>query len=238
MDEKPEWPRDFQPVLEALAAVRRLAAEVHEPSLVGAEGYRVWGDGAVTFLRARPDRGPGQYSSEPVRRPVLLGSYAPFPVGEGDCVFVPTIEAAERLRRAMCDRIPAFSEGVGALGAMVAASHDPRLPRVENTHAYRVWQDGEITAEKGGSLLGRRTLHTVAPPLEGVRHPMPVGDPDGDSYAWVTHADALRVRAAMAAVLGAPDPHRAAEELARTPELAAPEALIGWIAETRCAGRG
>lgn len=228
MDRKPEWPRDFRPVLEALAAVRRLAAETHDPSLEGAECYCVWGDGAVT----RRARGPGGYSSEPVLRPALAGSYGPFPVGgAGAYVCVPTAGAAEALRAAMGARAPAFAEGAETLGALIAAAHDPRLPAVEGDHAYRIWQDGEITSQKGGSLLGRRTVHTISPPLAGVRRPMPAGDPDADSYAWVTHSDALQIRAAMAAVLGAPDPCRSAEELARAAELAAPEALVGWIAE-------
>lgn len=225
MEKKPEWPRDFRPVLEAVAEVRRLAAAAHDPSLVEAESYRVWGNGTVTHHR------PGRYSSEPTRRPVLLGSYGPF--GGGEFVCVPTIEAAEALRRAMSDRVPAFAEGAETLGALIAAAHDPRLPTVEDSHAFQVWQDGEITAQKGGRLLGCRSLHMIAPPLEGVRHPMPAGDPKADSYAWVTHSDALRIRAAMAAVLGAPDPHRSAEELERAAELASPEALVRWIA-----GRG
>ena len=34
---------------------------------------------------------------------------------------------------------------------------------------YQVWEDGEITLQKGGSLLGHRRLHCIMPPHVEVR---------------------------------------------------------------------
>ena len=47
-------------------------------------------------------------------------------------------------------------ETIDALAALdrPAAKQDPMV--------YRVWEDGEITLEKGGDLFGQRTLHCVS----------------------------------------------------------------------------
>lgn len=33
----------------------------------------------------------------------------------------------------------------------------------EQPMVYRVWEDGEVTLEKGGELFGQRTLHMIHP---------------------------------------------------------------------------
>ncbi len=230
MAAKPEWPQAFQPVRDAIAGVRRMADEVHNPSLEGSACYCVWDDGAVTSRTKCPS---GRLAVGTVRKPVLLGRYGPFPVcgGAGTFVCVPSEAAAESLRQAMCERVAVFSEGATTLEAMIAAAHNPQLATIESGLVHQVWQDGEITAQKCGSLLGRRNLHMLAPPLQKVRHPMPEGDRYANSYAYVTYSDALRIRAAMALVLGAPDPYRSADELSGRAEKTTPESRVEWIAQ-------
>jgi hypothetical protein len=41
------------------------------------------------------------------------------------------------------------------------ALHYPEAPSTGEM-VYSVWEDGEITLEKGGDLFGRRTLHCIS----------------------------------------------------------------------------
>ena len=41
--------------------------------------------------------------------------------------------------------------------ALVAAHHKPDLAK--GSMVYQVWEDGELTLQKGGDLLWQRTLH-------------------------------------------------------------------------------
>lgn len=45
--------------------------------------------------------------------------------------------------------------------AAIARYHAPEAKA--QSMVYSVWEDGEITIEKGGSLFGQRNLHCVAP---------------------------------------------------------------------------
>ena len=61
---------------------------------------------------------------------------------------------------------------------------------------HQVWQDGEVTLQKSGELLWQRTLHCDKPAVPGAANAM-LEFPHrrgSNSYAWVTEADALRVR--------------------------------------------
>lgn len=42
----------------------------------------------------------------------------------------------------------------------VVTAHKPE--HQADNMVYQVWEDGEITLQKGGSLWGQRTLHTIA----------------------------------------------------------------------------
>jgi len=67
----------------------------------------------------------------------------------------------------------------------------------KNAFVYRVWEDGEVTQEKAGHLLGSRTLFTVKPPTRGYLPPeaMPHTE-DGHGFAWSgDEKAALSVRA-------------------------------------------
>jgi len=46
------------------------------------------------------------------------------------------------------------------LAAALIAAHDPSLLDREG-HVCQVWEDGELTLQKSGSLLGQRTLHMI-----------------------------------------------------------------------------
>jgi hypothetical protein len=43
----------------------------------------------------------------------------------------------------------------------IAKHHHPELAQIEGGNVYQVWEDGEVTLTKCGSLLGHRTLHTI-----------------------------------------------------------------------------
>lgn len=42
----------------------------------------------------------------------------------------------------------------------IAAAHMPNAHERENSHVFSVWEDGELTMEKCGSLFGQRNCHT------------------------------------------------------------------------------
>jgi len=61
---------------------------------------------------------------------------------------------------------------------------------------YQVWEDGEITLQKSGDLLWRRTLHSIhygmsdkAIPIEDFPHKS-----GSHGFAYVNEADALCIR--------------------------------------------
>lgn len=88
----------------------------------------------------------------------------------------------------------------------------PSLAEEEAGMVTQVWEDGEITLQKCGALLWRRTLHMTAPGVTGAGDlglvlPHRHGD---HSYAFVTPEDAYRVRAVIHELAGHtdPDPYR------------------------------
>jgi hypothetical protein len=92
--------------------------------------------------------------------------------------------------------------------------HAPDLAKIDGM-VTQVWEDGEITTQKAGRLLWKRELHQQYPPLPGAKFQMPVALGAGEhSYAFVTHQDALRVRARMCRDGGIEDPSGAQSELA------------------------
>lgn len=79
--------------------------------------------------------------------------------------------------------------------AFIAKAHKPELAKVEGGHVYQVWNDGELTLTKAGSLLGSRTLHMIMPgnPDNALSwHEMPVKHPNVSrklGFAYVTRED-------------------------------------------------
>lgn len=55
-----------------------------------------------------------------------------------------------------------------ALLAFLLANHKPELLEHpeggDGAHVFQVWEDGEFTLQKGGSLLGMRNLHMISYP--------------------------------------------------------------------------
>lgn len=45
--------------------------------------------------------------------------------------------------------------------AAIAVYHDPNAH--QSSMVYSVWEDGEVTLEKGGELFGQRNLHCINP---------------------------------------------------------------------------
>jgi len=48
------------------------------------------------------------------------------------------------------------------VAAFILSVNDKSLSEEEG-HVYQVWEDGEITLQKCGSLLGQRNLHCITP---------------------------------------------------------------------------
>ncbi len=79
--------------------------------------------------------------------------------------------------------------------ALCLGVHNPELAKQEG-HVSQVWEDGEHTSQKGGSLLGQRTLHTFA---AGGAHPeltafllehFPCKNSSGHAYVFCTSTEA------------------------------------------------
>lgn len=84
--------------------------------------------------------------------------------------------------------------------AELLALHAPDQYKVEEM-LYSVWEDGEVTLEKGGSLFGQRSLHVIVPgdPLAGLPAAMPVPNSSGTHGRIFVkdHATALRACALL-----------------------------------------
>jgi hypothetical protein len=99
------------------------------------------------------------------------------------------------------------------LRALVASAHS--LAHLAENSVCQVWDDGEITSQKGGELLWNRTLHSIYPALGFVTDvEFPCAHDSGHRYAVVTHDEALRVRSLMCRAAGRADPCRVDEEIA------------------------
>lgn len=84
----------------------------------------------------------------------------------------------------------------------IALLHNPALAERENCHVYQVWEDGEITMTKCGSLLGQRNLHQVHYPLPGSvpRDWFPIQETK-HAFAYVTEEDGMQIRSQIAEYL-------------------------------------
>lgn len=79
--------------------------------------------------------------------------------------------------------------------SLITISHDVKLAEVEGM-VTQIWNDGEITSQKCGSLMWRRSLHQHYPPILDVHVEMPIIY-SNYSFACVSYIDALRIRIAM-----------------------------------------
>lgn len=82
------------------------------------------------------------------------------------------------------------------------------LALLNGTHVYQIWNDGEITLQKAGSLLWLRSLHRLVPPLTTKESfEMPCRWGEYLSYAVVTEEDAYEIRRLMCQDLKITDPY-------------------------------
>lgn len=87
------------------------------------------------------------------------------------------------------------------LKASIERAHNLELAK--DDMVYQVWNDGEITLQKGGDLLWSRTVHMVKDSLPfGLTVEMPIKYKKETSYAFVTREDADHIRALMCALAG------------------------------------
>jgi hypothetical protein len=88
------------------------------------------------------------------------------------------------------------------LRAFIECAHNPELAAKDGM-VYQVWNDGEITLQKGGDLLWARTVHQIKSPLPfGLSIQMPTKYQKETSYAFVTREDADQIRALMCTLAG------------------------------------
>ena len=82
------------------------------------------------------------------------------------------------------------------------AAHNPELAKQDVSMISQVWEDGEHTCQKCGSLLWQRTLHMFSPGLaypeltEFLRSRLPC-KMGNHSYVFLTSEDAERLAAAI-----------------------------------------
>ena len=88
---------------------------------------------------------------------------------------------------------------------MIQKAHDPALAQIDGQHVTQIWWDGELTSQKGGSLLGLRTIHSFDP---GFSFPSDQRlldcyniskeiFPNSGGSAYVTSHDAILIRQAL-----------------------------------------
>lgn len=94
----------------------------------------------------------------------------------------------KNLKNLETDLVKAFQEMIESLH-----NDDYQLDR----DVYQIWNNGEITRQKGAGLFGSRTVHTISSCLHLVNYKMPVECQDDRSFAFVTEADARTLRTIM-----------------------------------------
>ena len=87
----------------------------------------------------------------------------------------------------------------------VIGAHNPALSQIDGKHVFQLWSDGEITKQKGGSLLNQRSLHSFNPGFAFPSDQMMLdiynlqkSDFPIDGSIYCTGSDALRIRQLMA----------------------------------------
>jgi len=87
---------------------------------------------------------------------------------------------------------------IEAVQAEIIRVHDPE--QAKHGMVYQVWEDGEITLQKAGPLLWRRTLHSIYPGTSGLpllqlpEKFINSRDNLAHSYAFVTFENAILIR--------------------------------------------
>jgi hypothetical protein len=82
---------------------------------------------------------------------------------------------------------------------LIKQHSDDRLADMEG-HVTQIWEDGEITMQKSGHLLDRRTLHCMKPGFDDVAAPLsifPHKNKHKHAWAYVTAEAAQTIRMAI-----------------------------------------
>ena len=90
--------------------------------------------------------------------------------------------------------------------ALIAQHSNDALAAEEGGHVYQIWEDGEITLQKSGSLLWQRNLHCIERgfaeenvlPLSAFPH----RHRESHAFAYVSKEGAYEIRAALLEWLG------------------------------------
>lgn len=118
--------------------------------------------------------------------------------GDGFTYAILTREDAYAFREKMARIANSITERlVPEINARVVAAHNTQLEKCD--HVYHLYNDGEITMEKGGDLYGRRNRHIYSNGCrsiaqKGFRFPIPAGN---NSYALLTREECIAFRTEM-----------------------------------------
>ena len=100
-------------------------------------------------------------------------------------------------KKRMIDKL-SKEESLELLKGLINKYHDKELEN-QPGHVRQVWEDGEITLQKSGSLLWQRSLHQMEPGLKKSRFNMPIHSHEDHSYANIKNEKVARlIRSIMA----------------------------------------
>lgn len=85
-----------------------------------------------------------------------------------------------------------FEAELASIHELIELAHNPELATEYGVHVTQIWADGEITSQKGGELLWRRSLFRMIPGIDGLKLKMPRVH-GVHTYAFVTKADAYEI---------------------------------------------
>ena len=93
-----------------------------------------------------------------------------------------------------------MNQKIEELKKLILESNNDELSKLPG-HVYQVWEDGEITLQKSGSLLWKRTLHSIVPgvafKISSEWFPYQTGRDNIHGYAFVTEENAYKIRKAI-----------------------------------------
>ena len=89
------------------------------------------------------------------------------------------------------------------LQLLIDQHSDDSQAEVEGGHVYQVWQDGEVTLQKCGSLLGQRNLHMIYPGFAGFDAGCVWPHKQGNNkFIYTTESGAKAIHRAIASMTG------------------------------------
>ena len=205
--------------VHTLESIGKITAQVHDPNPnPHSPVYKLWASGSITVDRG----GPHDILLPPVI-PVQreVASDAP-QSANGRAYAVCSRSDADKIRRRMAElyaaeiqpiadqavdfaKFPAIEAAatLSELATVANALHDAELPsRLHSSdHVFKLWTDGEVTWQKGGSVYGMRNMHVRHFPMlpPGMIKPLEFPEQCGeDGYVICAEDTVILMRHKMA----------------------------------------